>query len=228
FTGQRFVPDAWALAQVTFDRIKWNQEIPGFTWFGKVIRRYPSALDVAYSVLGNRQIGWEIGQRMLDTASRNNLRDGLPYAHNLTAVAATIARLSPAAWEDSIYTRWLAALRALSAPTSDARFPQAMRTRPWAMRTLNTQLASYTELKHDTVLYAKQPYGGIFVCEYPAGFVEPVPEFWRRMKELAEAAAAGLKRLPATGVIEDPRGVGPIDLAQRKAARVAFCHNFAQ
>ena len=109
-------------------------------------------------MLGNRQIGWEIGQRMLDTASRANFRDGLPYAHNLTAVAATFDRLSPAAWEDSIYTRWLAALRTLSAPTTDARFPQAMRTRAWAMRTLNTQLASYTELKHDTVLYAKQPY----------------------------------------------------------------------
>src|SRR6185369_5059567 len=222
FTGQRFVPDAWALAQVTFDRIKWNQEIPGFTWFGKVIRRYPSALDVAYSVLGNRQIGWEIGQRMLDTASRNNLRDGLPYAHNLTAVAATIDRLSPAAWEDSIYARWLAALRTLSAPTTDAHFPQAMRTRAWAMRTLNTQLASYTELN---------------TCEYPAGFVEPVPEFWRAMKELAEAAAAGLAKLPASGIISvvpapDPFNPFPqpisVDLAQRQVARVAFCRNFAQ
>jgi hypothetical protein len=128
FTGQRFVPDGWALGQVTFDRIKWNEEIPFFTVFGKVIRRYPSALDVAYGVLGNRQIGWEIGQRMLDTASRTNFRDGLPYAHNLTAVAATFDRLSPAAWDDSIYTRWLAALRTLSAPTTDERFPQAMRT----------------------------------------------------------------------------------------------------
>jgi hypothetical protein len=229
FTGQRFVPDGWALGQVTYDRIIWNEEVPGVTLGLRVIRRYPSALDVAYSVLGNRQIGWEIGQRMLDTASRAKFRDGLPYAHNLTAVAATIDRLSPDSWEDSIYTRWLAALRMLSAPTTDARFPQAMRTRAWAMRTLNTQLASYTELKHDTVLYAKQPYSSSFICEYPAGFVEPVPEFWRQMKELAEAAAAGLERLPATGVIEDPRGFGPpIDLAQRKAARVAFCHNFAQ
>jgi Protein of unknown function (DUF3160) len=237
FTGQRFVPDGWALGQVTFDRIIWKEEIPGFTLSGKVIRRYPSALDVAYSVLGNRQIGWEIGQRMLDIASRTSFRDGLPYAHNLTAVATTLDRLSPAAWDDSIYTRWLAALRTLSAPTTDGRFPQAMRTRAWAMRTLNTQLASYTELKHDTVLYAKQPYTVPITCEYPAGFVEPVPEFWRAMKELAEAAAAGLAKLPASGIISvvpapDPFNPFPyaidVNLAQRQAARVAFCGNFAQ
>src|SRR5204862_7507205 len=48
FTGQRFVPDGWALAQVTFDRIKWNEDIPGFMLFDKVIRRYTSPLDAAY------------------------------------------------------------------------------------------------------------------------------------------------------------------------------------
>src|SRR4030095_6457757 len=101
------------------------------------------------------------------------------------------------------------------------------------MRTLNTQLASYTELKHDTVLYAKQPYTAIFVCEYPAGFVEPVPEFWRRMKEIAEATAAGLDRLPVMGtIIVDTGACCPdrisVDLAQRQAARISFCRNFAQ
>jgi hypothetical protein len=234
-TGQRFVPDGWALAQVTFDRIRWNAEIPGYTVAGKVLRRYTSALDAVYSVLGNRQIGWEIAQRMLDTGSRTNLRDGLPYAHNLSAAAATFDRISPAAWEDSIYTRWLAALRALSAPTTDARFPQTMRTRAWTMRTLNTQLASYTELKHDTVLYAKQPYTVSYLCEYPAGFVEPVPEFWRRMKEMATATADGLARLPIAGVvmvqpINPPGGQDRIgvDSAVRNAQRISFCRNFAQ
>ncbi len=233
FTGQRFNPDGWSLAQVTFDRIVWREEIAGSTHFRKVIRRYPSALDMAYSVLGHRQVGWEIARRMLDTASGGDFRDGLPYAHNLTALAATFDRIAPAAWEDSIYTRWLAALRELSAPTTAPQFPEAMRTRAWVMRTLNTQLASYTELKHDTVLYAKQPYTAMITCEYPAGFVEPVPRFWRRMKDMAEALAAGLERLPASGVISltPSDGFGwnfSVDLAQRKAARLNFCRNFAQ
>jgi hypothetical protein len=230
-TGQRFNPDGWALGQVIFDRIHWNEEIPGYTFGDKVIRRYTSALDMAYSVLGNRQIGFEIAQRMLDVAGRSGFRDGLPYAHNLTALAATFERLPTAAWEDSVATRWLAALRELSTPTTDPRFPEAMRTRAWAMRVLNTQLASYTELKHDTVLYAKQPYTGMITCEYPAGFVEPIPAFWSRMKEMASASAAALERLPAQGNISfmNPEiGLIEIDLAARQTARVNFCRYFAQ
>ncbi|HNQ91014.1 MAG TPA: DUF3160 domain-containing protein [Verrucomicrobiota bacterium] len=236
FTGQRFVPDGWALAQVTFDRVLWFEDLPGLTWYTKVLRRYPSALDVAYSVLGNGPMGDLIAERMMDGIGGMPFRDGLPYAHNLTAVAATFDRLEPAAWEDSLYTRWLAALRALSIPMTDARFPQAMQTRPWARRVLNGQLASYTELKHDTVLYAKQPYASIIICEYPAGFVEPAPEFWRRMREMAEAAAAGLERLPTAGTIqvtpvtdpwEPPWGPIEVDLAVRHQARLAFCRGFA-
>jgi hypothetical protein len=47
------VPDGWALAEVTYDRILWPEEVPGITLGGKVLRRVPSVLDVAYSVLGN-------------------------------------------------------------------------------------------------------------------------------------------------------------------------------
>jgi len=231
-TGQRFVADGWALAEVTFDRILWPQDVPGMTVLGKVLRRVPSVLDVAYGVLGNREIGWEIAQRMLLPRTSGNFRDGFPYAHNLEALAATFDRMNLPAWQDNLYTRWLYALRALSAPTTDARFPEAMRTRAWDLRSLNTQLASYTELKHDTVLYAKQPYASLFLCEYPAGFIEPVPEFWRRMRGLAEATAAGLQEFPISGFIGVPDPNFPshffqVDLGQRHAARVNFCTNFA-
>ena len=84
---------------------------------------------MAYTTLGNRQMGDLIAARMLDVSGIGRFRDGYPYAHNLTAAAATFDRLPVAAWQDSLYTRWLAALRALSAPTTAAAFPQAMRTR---------------------------------------------------------------------------------------------------
>jgi hypothetical protein len=228
--AQRFVADGWALAQVTFDRVLWNEEIPGVTWFQKVLRRHPSALDVAYSTFGNRPVGELIAERMLDRAAAAGFRDGYPYAHNLTALAATFDRLDATAWEDSLYARWLAALRLLSLPTTGPEYPEAMRTKAWVWRTLNTQLASYTELKHDTVLYAKQPYAGNILCEYPTGFVEPVPEFWRAMQRMAEAAAAGFGAVPAGGSITfKPDGWTPIrvNLAQRQSARIAFCLNFA-
>ncbi len=91
----------------------------------------------------------------------------------------------PEAWTNNIYSSWLACLRELSPPTTDPQYPEAMRTHAWAMKTLNTQLASWTELRHDTVLYAKQPYTGLILCEYPDGYVEPRPAFWRKMREMA-------------------------------------------
>lgn len=238
FLGQRFVPDGWAISQVAFDRILWNEDIPKVTWFKKVLRRYASVLDMAYATLDNRQVGDLIATRMMDASGIGKFRDGYPYAHNLTALAATFDRLAPEAWQDSIYTRWLAALRTLSVPTTGTNYPQAMRTKAWARHALNTQLASYTELKHDTVLYAKQPYTEMITCEYPAGFVEPVPEFWHQMKELAQGAAAALALVPASGMMppvldedgipfRDPQG-NPIlvDRAVRKTARLNFCTTF--
>jgi hypothetical protein len=90
-------------------------------------------------------------------------------------------------------------LRELSGPTADPDYPQAMRTSAWAMKTLNTQLASWTELRHDTVLYAKQPYTGLILCGYPDGYVEPRPTFWLKMKEMALRTKALVSALPQVG-----------------------------
>ena len=233
FLGQAFVPDGWAMSEVIFDRIFWNEDLPNVTFFGKVLRRYASALDVAYTVLGNRQVGDLIAARMLDASGIGKFRDGYPYAHNLTAAAATFDRLPAAAWQDSIYTGWLAALRSLSEPTTNSVYPQAMRTRAWARHTLNTQLASYTELTHDTVLYAAQPYAVSITCQYPTGFVEPVPAFWEQMKQLANLATKVMRSLPAEGTmpvvgLSGERVAQDIDLAVQKQARLDFCSNFAQ
>lgn len=151
------------------------------------------------------------------------------YAHNLTAVGETFNALRPSMWTESIYTRWLAALRSLSTPTVSEAYPQPLRTQAWANRILNTQLASYTELKHDTLLYAAQPYAGIFICDYPAGFVEPIPEFWEIMRDMATATAEGLNKLDVDGFIENPRlPFSPVvDLAFRRNERIAFCNRFA-
>jgi hypothetical protein len=61
-----------------------------------------------------------------------------------------------------------------------------MRTPAWAMKATTTQLASWTQLRHDTVLYAKPSYTSGVSCYYPAGFVEPVPHFWRRFEQMVK------------------------------------------
>jgi hypothetical protein len=204
FMGQRFVMDSWAFSKCTFDDIIWDENgILGVE--DKVLRRVPSALDVAFAVLGNSQIVPEIAARIARTNltpadGRAYWRDGRKYQHNLAAVRNVIDSQNPVAWTNSIYNHWLACLRQLSAPTTDPQYPESMRTRAWAMKTLNTQLASWTQLRHNTALYVKESYTPILLCMYPDGYVEPLPAFWSRVGEMASATKAVLATLPTNGV----------------------------
>ncbi len=238
--GQKFIMDSWAFTQVVFDKVHWPSDncVPycGVTNIcGKVIRRKPSCLDTAFAVFGNDQVVPDLVARITST-NGEPFRDGLPYQHNLTAARNVIDSQDAAIWTNNIYTAWLAALRALSAPTTDPQYPEAMRNRAWAMKTLNTQLASWTELRHDTLLYAKQSYTPPVVCSYPYGFVEPRPEFWQRMATLADMTAAAISSLPLSGSLTVPGRAGswppfppPVtcDLGTVKASQVAALHNFA-
>ena len=224
--GQKFVLDGWAFSQVVFDKVVFDN-VP-------VMRRVPSCLDVAYSVLGNDQIVPELAARMLNT-NGVPFRDGLPYQQNLLAVRQVMNSQGPAVWTNNLYNAWLAALRTLSAPTTAPQYPQAMQTPAWAMKTLSCQLASWTELKHDTVLYAKQPVTPGILCGYPAGFVEPRPEFWQQMQTLADTAARSISALRLSGSVYVSRTnltfgetwSTTVDLATVQASQVAFTTNFS-
>src|ERR1700751_1136666 len=76
-------------------------------------------------------------------------------------------------------------------------YPETMQTKAWAMKSLNTQLASWTQLRHDTVLYVKPPSGAGHKCEYPAGLVEPTPPFWGRLEKRPSAAADLIEASPS-------------------------------
>lgn len=235
--GQRFVLDSWALAKAVHDDILWVAD--GRT--NEVVRRVPSALDVAFAALGNSQVVPELVRRIGDSAAKSSLdhsvrfRDGMPFQHNLEAVRRVIDAQSEPIWRSTLYAGWLDTLRQLSSPTVDARYPEAMRTKAWAMKTLNTQLASWTELRHDTILYAKQSYTPPGQCSYPDGFVEPRPEFWSRLDRLALDAARLIARLPvpqqATVTIQTRLEFGgqekQVNLASVKDNQVRFLEYFA-
>jgi len=185
--GQKFILDSWMLSKVVYDDIIWNGK--------KVQRRVPSGLDVAFATLGNIQVVPELVDRITNQNGRE-FRDGLNYQHNLAAAFNVVEKLNPSAWEENLYMNWLATLRELSKPTTDSQYPEAMRTRTWGMKTLNTQLASWTQLRHDTILYGKQSYTGGTLCYYPAGFVEPRPEFWERFEKMAMLAGQLIENTP--------------------------------
>lgn len=228
--GQRFVPDAWAMGECVFDKIIWDEDgVPSF--YDKVMRRVPSALDIAFSVLGNDLTVTDITSRI---ANPNGVvwRDGYPYQHNLVAARRVVDLQDPSVWTNNIYYYWLACLRELSAPTTGSEYPDALRTRAWGMRTLNTQLASWTELRHDTVLYVKQPYTGEILCSYPDGFIEPRVSFWERMRDMALRTRDLMATLPTTGEFVFEPNV-PYDTAFTNSIggiytnRINFLNNFA-
>lgn len=235
--GQRFVLDSWALAKSVYDDILWVENDST----NEVVRRVPSGLDVAFAAFGNRQVVPDLIQRISNSnANRSTnhsvrFRDGMPYQHNLESVRRVIESQNTASWRSTLYLGWLDTLRTLSTPTVDSRFPEAIRTRAWAMKTLNTQLASWTELRHDTILYAKQSYTPPGLCSYPDGYVEPRPEFFARLEQLALDAAFLIGGLPvpqwATSTITTRAEFGgqekQVNLASIKQNQVRFFEYFA-
>ncbi len=69
---------------------------------------------------------------------------------------------------------------------------------------LNTQLASWAELRHDTILYVKQTYTGGVVCEFPDALVEPNPELFARLGAYAaKGKAVATSLFPAGSTLAD-------------------------
>lgn len=162
--GQRFVVDADILGAVAYGKITAE-------------RMMPSTLDVGYAVLGNP------AARLL--LARELASYGPSYPAALEAAARRI-EADPALWTGSVYHAWLGALRGLSpSPQRDASLPAPLASDAWARRLLATQLASWAELRHDNVLYAKESGTFRATCEYPDGYVDPYPAFFAGMEALA-------------------------------------------
>ena len=229
--GQKFALDSWALSKAVFSEILWVEG--GRT--NKIMRRVPSCLDVAFSVFANDHIVPELVQRMTippppGSDHMTQWRDGRQYQHNLAAVRNVIDSQASGAWESSIYVNWLGMLRDLSTPITDPAFPQAMRTRAWAMKSLNTQLASWTQLRHNTVLYVKPSYSDQSICRYPDGYVEPRSGFWQGLEEMLTRTADMIDGLPYEGTViynANPWTSYPVQLSHIKTNQVNFLRYFA-
>jgi hypothetical protein len=94
-------------------------------------------------------------------------------------------------WTENLYNLWLSSLQTLSpgdeiGSWQSAGLPEIAATEPWGRRVLSAQLASWAELRHDTLLYAKQSYTGGSTCEFPDAYVEPYPAFFKAIANYAE------------------------------------------
>jgi hypothetical protein len=176
FMGQRYVPDSYIFQRLCWDEVKYNS-------MGKR-RILPKGLDV-FAVLGS-----ERAYQLLIPDFDFEEFEGI--LENLTI---TFGSLNESDWLASSYTAWVHTLESLVNPTS-GDYPEFMQTVAWQDEKLNTALGSWAQLRHDTILYAKQTYIPAFVCSYPEAFVEPNPTFYSRMQELCE------RTIQATNILE--------------------------
>ena len=98
-------------------------------------------------------------------------------------------RMGEIDWNENIATQWMQTLKVMSVKEDGAKLPYFMQNPEWGKKDLNAALASWAELKHDAILYAKQPMGAECGDGGPPepvvkGYVEPNIAFWKKAIEL--------------------------------------------
>ncbi len=179
FMGQRFIPDSYILQQLVYDKVG-TQNDP---------RVFPKGLDVA-AVLDSAR-AYEI---LLDVYGEGRYAN---YQEQMEKLRNEFAQLPPEQWVENLYWSWLYALRPLLEIKGEG-YPTFMQNQAWVDKDLNSFLGSWTELRHDTILYAKQSYtmkatGIMPQPEEVKGYVEPRPEVYARLAALAKQMRTGLE-----------------------------------
>jgi hypothetical protein len=169
--GQRFIIDSYVLGNVVWDKLEEK-------------RMLPSSLDALFA-LGNNAALQLLEPELVKYR----------YAPQLAALRHLIDGYDAADWQSSIYASWLDGIRALNPPAERESLPRFMQTAAYGQQKMNTQLASWAQLRHDNLLYAKQSYSGMPGCSFPKSLVEPIPDFYVALGRLAERASTALTRL---------------------------------
>jgi hypothetical protein len=191
FMGQRFVPDSYIFQQLVYDEVgTYRGSGNPFTMEQSAagpIRAFPRGLDVS-SVLGS--------ERSLQILTAEGDTDYAGYDEQLVALQAEFAALPDDQWTSNLYWHWLYSIQPLL-EEHDEGYPYFMQTSAWTDKNLHTWLGSWTELRHDTILYAKQSYTVLATSmmptdEQPAGYVEPQPVVYARLAALTAQMESGL------------------------------------
>lgn len=178
FMGQRFTLDAAIMQQLVYRAVEENSA-------GEK-RLLPDTLDVPAA------LGSDLALQLLEEQGDT---DYSGYRENMTELRDFISGATEASWTSSLYSSWLYTLSPLL-ETKGEGWPSYMTGAEWGKKALETFAGSFTELKHDTVLYSKQVMaemgGGWDETIDDRGYVEPEPEVYQRFLLLAQQTADGL------------------------------------
>jgi hypothetical protein len=159
----------------------------------QVCRLMPSGLDVAAAM------GSTLARRYTAPAHKYS-----GYKQKLTELHASY-RADQSKPPSTLYQAWLSSIGPLLEPVP-RDYPTWMAGTDYEKKSLRTFLASWAELRHDTILYVKQSYttmGRVLVSaefERPRppeayGLVEPRPELYRKLKLVSAQTRVFLQTL---------------------------------
>lgn len=181
FMGQRFSIDAAVMQQLVYRKVEENGNNDQ--------RLLPDVLDLP-AALGS--------QMALELLTQQGAMEYKNYPENMQALRTAIQAAPEELWSSSLSSSWLYTLSPLLTVKGEG-YPSFMTGSEWQKKNLETYAGSYTELKHDTVLYAKQVMaemgGGPLEPIDDRGYVEPEVEVYHRFQMLAQQTAEGLQRL---------------------------------
>jgi hypothetical protein len=169
FLGQRFVLDAFILNQLTSPSVGSDQNP----------RNLPSALDV---------------MMLLGSKAATDLQQETEKSHQWANYDSQAAKLKGSTDEQlgkrsTFYDQCLYSVKTLFLPSPSKQLFAL--GEPWQYKNLNAGVSAWTELKHDTILYAEQSgaeMGGgdefripPYIPPGPKGYVEPNPAFFHQL-----------------------------------------------
>jgi len=198
FMAQRFTPDSYITQCLVTDAdVPFGEGVPShplayagnrkprpFTWGKNVYMRpperrmFPRGLDVM------AVFGCDEALAMLKWSGDTEYEG---YDEMVKFLRKDVAKMMAERKDENLYYSWLHALQPMMKPITSKNVPDCMRSRRWLRdKQLVTALASWAELRHDTILYVKQSYtpakrGVPPKPRIPHGYVEPQPDVFRRI-----------------------------------------------
>ena len=186
FMGQRFTIDAAIFQRLVTREVGPKGESCANAPF-RDGRMLPKGLDIP-SAMGSDEA--------LNILKAQGETQHACYPENMSKMQTYLSGLPTENWTQNLYWGWLYQLRPLLDEKGNG-YPSFMQNTAWVRKELNTFLGSWSQLKHDTILYAKQVYaesgaGGPEEKD-DRGYVEPNPYVYARLASLLKMTNEGLE-----------------------------------
>ncbi len=184
FMGQRYIPDSYMFQNLVYDKVT------TFTGTGKVftavqsiagvVRGFPRGLDVL-AVLGSDE-ALNIIEKEGDSSFKG-------YKEQMNKLREEFLQLEEGDWRKNLYFSTIYGLKIILCNIDEFKNPY-INKKTWVKKILNTLLGAWAELRHDTILYAKQSYTIVATSapphlpqKIPHAYVEAYPSFYSENKK---------------------------------------------